>query len=154
MIDPIRLPDVRFRRFRAENGDEFREQQERAKDGCLRRFHVDLLESDDVAQVSNMEFAEHRIAAEIVVAYAQTNRAGAEGAITRRAVIDDDWVEIDYNLGITGRANFYTTHDCTPLGCTKTIEKGDGVDFLVIRAEFLYKRETSRNFGLVDGLGG
>lgn len=156
LVDPIRLTDTRFRRFRAENGDDFREQMERAPDGCLRRFHVDLGESDEIPLVNNTDAAEYQIVAEIVVAYAQTNRAGAEGAISRRACIDDDWKEIDFNLGITGRGNFSGAHDCTPLGCTKTIEKGDGVDFLIIRAQYQYMRESTQSGAVVtpapDGL--
>ena len=154
LVDPIRLTDTRFRRFRAENGDDFREQMERASDGCFRRFHVDLLESDGIPTVSNTDFEEHLIVAEIIVAYAQTNRAGELGAVARRAAVDDDWKEINFNIGITGRVNFYDTHDCTPLGITKEIEKGNGVDFLVMRAEYQYKRILTINGSFAAGLGG
>lgn len=154
LVDPIRLTDTRFRRFRAENGDDFREQMERASDGCFRRFHVDVIESDEVPLVNNTDFAEYNLVAEVIIAYPQTNRAGAENSVARRACMDEDWKEIDFNIGITGRVQFYTTHDCTPMGCTKEIERGESVDFLVIRAEYSYKRILTINGSFASGLGG
>lgn len=153
LVDPISLTSTRFRRVRAENGYAFREAQEKAVSGALRRFHVRVVSSDDVPETTNMDFAEYRLELEVIVAYPQTNRAGSDGALDRADVMDQDWREIDYQIGLTGRGNFADSHDCTPLGCTKQIEEGQGVDFLVIRATYIYKRALSANGGLVGSLG-
>ena len=153
LIDPVRDTGVRFRRYRAENGDKFRDAMEKAAAGALRRFHARVYSSDQNLSVTNMDFAEYELDLEIVVAYPQTNRAGRDGALDRADVMDADWREIDYNVGMVGRGNFGGSHDCIPLGCTKDIEEGTGVDFLVIHARYLYKRALSQNGGLVSGLG-
>jgi hypothetical protein len=152
-IDPVSDYGVKFRRYRAENGVQFRDAMEAASNACLRRFHVRNVSAEDLPTVSNIDFAEYQLDLEIEVAYPQTNRFGPDGALDREDVIDQDWKEIDYNIGICGRGNFAGTYDCTPIGCTpKDIEEGEGVDFLVFRASYIYKRALSQNGGLAGSI--
>ena len=41
-------------------------------------------------------------------------------------------------MGIYGRANFSGTNDCTPLGATKEVDKGEKVTYLVATASYEY----------------
>lgn len=151
-VDPVVLTSTRFRRHRNEGGAVFRDVVEKTPAGSLRRFQVRNLGSEDVPSVTNMDFREQLLALEIVVAYPQDHRAGRENAMDRDDMIESDWGEIDMNIGICGRGNFGSTYDCTPMGATKEIERGAVCDFLVIRAEYLFKRALSVG-GLVSGLG-
>lgn len=150
-IDPVYLSGDRFRRWRNEGKGDFRSSMETAPQ--LRRFQVRNVGNDSPPLVSTNSFERRLLTLEIVIAYPQTHRAGSENALDRDDIIEQDWVEIDFNLGICGRGNFAGSFDCTPLGCTKEIERGDVCDFLVIRAEYEYERALMQNGGLVVGLG-
>ena len=152
-VDPVSLTSTRFRDSRSELKGDFREWAEKSVPGCFRRFQARNVGNDEPPAVSNMSFEERRLTLEIVIAYPQDHRAGPGNALDRDDLIEQDWVEIDTNIGITGRGNFGSTYDCTPIGCTKEIERGGVVDFLVIRAEFLYLRALSIG-GLAQGVGG
>jgi hypothetical protein len=152
-VDPVSLASTRFRRYRNEGGADFREWAEKNAAAALRRFQVRNVGNDQLPTVSNTDVEERRLTLEILVAYPQTNRAGADNALDRDDIIEEDWDYIDFNIGICGRGQFYTTHDCTPLGCTKEIERGPVCDFVVIRAEFLYLRALAVA-GLAEGVGG
>lgn len=153
-IDPVSDFSVKFRRYRAENGVRFRDAMEAAPAACLRRFHVRNVSTEDLPLVSNIDFAQYQLDLEIEIAYPRTNRFGPDGALDREDVIDQDWKEIDFNIGICGRANFAGTFDCTPIGCTpKNVDEGEAVDFLTFRASYLYTRGLSQNGGLASSLG-
>lgn len=82
---------------------------------------------------------------QIRIAYPHDKRAGAQGARDRDDIIDADWRKIDYNCGIYGAGNFPvgSTHNCTPIRCEKTIERGESCDFLVIDWEAMYYLTTN-----------
>lgn len=152
-VDPVSLTGTRFRRYRNEWGADFNEASEKNPAGMFRRFQVRNLGNDEPPEVSNMVHEERRLALEILIAYPQDHRAGRDNALDRDDIIEEDWDYIDFNIGICGRANFSGTHDCTPIGCTKEIERGGVVDFMVIRAEFIFQRALAVG-GLAQGLGG
>lgn len=152
-VDPVSLTSTRFRRWRNEGKADFRDAAEKLGGAALRRVQVRDIGSDEPPAVSNTVYEQRRLSVEILIAYPQDNRAGSANALDRDNVIDQDWDYIDFNIGLCGRVNFYTTHDCTPLGCTKEIERGQTCDFLVIRAEYYYFRALAVG-GLVQGLGG
>jgi hypothetical protein len=152
-VDPVSLTGTRFRDFRNEGKADFREWAEAHPTSALRRYQVRNIGNDEPPEVSNTVFETRRLTLEILIAYPQDNRAGRDNAMDRDDIIDEDWDYIDFNIGLCGRVNFYTTHDCTPLGCTKEIERGTTCDFMVIRAEYQYQRALAIG-GLAEGVGG
>lgn len=152
-VDPVSLTSTRFRRFRNEGGGDFRDAMLKAAPGAFRRFQVRDVGHDEPPTVSNTVHEEHRLTLEYVIAYPSTHRYGPDNALDRDDIIDEDWDYISFNIGICGRVNYSGTYDCTPLGCTKEIERGEVCDFLVIRAEYLYQRALAVG-GLAQGVGG
>jgi hypothetical protein len=152
-IDPVSLTSTRFRDFRNEGRADFREWCEANPTAALRRFQVRNVGNDAPPEVSNTDVELRKLMLEILVAYPQDNRAGRDNAMDRDDIIEEDWDYIDFNIGICGRLNFSGTYDCTPLGCTKEIERGEVCDFLVIRAEYQFYRALSVG-GLASGIGG
>lgn len=150
LVDPVNLTGTRFRDSRSELKGDFRVWAEANPAGCLRRYQVRDTGDADLPVVSNTDMESRIVEFEILLAYPQTNRAGADNALDRDDVIDEDWREINFNVGLCGRGNFFQTHDCTPLGATKEIERGDVVDFLVIRARYEFIQDLSTAGSLVD----
>mgnify|MGYP001566961644 CR=1 FL=1 len=138
-LTPTSLTGDKFRGSLDESEADFRKAAEAAPAGCLRRFQVRNDGSDDLPAVSNADTAQLRAKLRILVAYPQTHRYGGSAGRDRDDVIDQDWRKINFSVGVYGRANFSTTHDCTPLGCRKEVEIGtSGVDYLVIAFEANY----------------
>ena len=74
------------------------------------------------------------------IAYPHTARYGADQAMDRDDVIDQDWGAINSKVGIYSRASYSSTHDCTPLGATHTVERGTSCDFLRIEMRLSHYR--------------
>ena len=111
--------------------------------GAFRRFQVRTT-SDTPPEVSNTDFEERKVAMTITIAYPQSSRTGAQDALDRDDVIDQDFKLLDFAVGIYGRSNFSPPNpDAMPLGATKSIVHGDAVDFLVVDEVFTYQRSTS-----------
>ena len=70
-------------------------------------------------------------------------RYGAANGMDRDDVAKEDWKKIKQAIGANGRANFSSTHDCTPLGGERVRELGTKVDFSVIRVRYRYLRSTT-----------
>lgn len=152
--DPLSLTVTRFRDSRNELKGDFRTDCEANPAGCFRRYQVRNVGDDPDPAVSNCDYEQRELTVEVVIAYPQTNRAGSDNAMDRDDVIEEDWDEINFQIGLCGRANFGSTNDCTPMGHnnTKTVERGDsGVDFLVVRFSYTYQRYLAVG-GLVGGL--
>lgn len=150
-IDPVSDTSVRFVDFRNEGKADFREWAEANPAAALRRFQIRNTGDDQPPEVSNTDLERRHLTLEIVISYPQTSRAGADNAMDRDDQIEEDWDAIDFNIGIASRANFGDTNDCTPLGCTKEIERGDVCDFMVITAEFEFVKVLFAG-GLAGGL--
>ena len=142
-LTPTSLSGDTFRRFRNEGGADFVEMSEKNPPGSLRRFQVREVGDDEPPETSAITEERVRVRFQITIAYPQTARYGGENAMDRDDVINQDWLKLNYAIGIYGRANFSSTHDCTPLGATKTREQGQKVDFLVVDASFEYLRSTT-----------
>ena len=140
---PTSLADDKFRAFRNELGADFRDWAEKHPDAAFRRFQVREVGDDEGPDVSNGDIERVRVTFEIVIAYPQTHRYGADSAMDRDDCINADWLLVNAAVGIYGRANFSGAHDCTPLGAVKTRETGEGVDFMVVEAQFEYVRSVS-----------
>lgn len=142
---PVSLDGDKFRGYRNERAARFREDMETNSAGCFRRVQVRKVGGETPPDVSNMD--QHRVRAtfEIAIAYPQTHRFGRDAALDRDDVREQDWTAVDRLVGICGRSNFYGTHDCTPLGCEEDWEDGDGVDFMVVTAEFEFMKSTTNS---------
>jgi hypothetical protein len=139
-LTPTSLSADKFRRYRNESGADFDADMEANPAGAFRRFQIRQVNLDEPPLVSNVTEERVPLDLEIRIAYPQTHRYGADNAMDRDDVRNQDWKSINYKIGIYGRANFSSTHDCTPLGATMELDIGDAVDFMVIRARFEYLR--------------
>lgn len=110
---------------------------------ALRRFQVRV--TDDVPpEVSNTDFEERQLTLTITIAYPTNARSGPDHALDRDDIIDEDFKQLDFAVGIYGRSNFSPPNpDAMPTGATKSVVQGEAVDFLVIEAGFTYQRATS-----------
>ena len=140
-IVPTSLSHDRFIRYRNEGDGDFHSFAQTAPQ--IRRFQVRDTGDEQLPQVSNTLVEEIETEMLILVAYPQNARASKTNALGRDDVMGDDWKAINYAIGIAGRGNFSGANDCTPLGCTKTIDRAGKVDFLTIKARFLYWRSTT-----------
>lgn len=140
-----------FRRYRAEGDGEFVPWAEKNPTGCLRRVSARKVQGTDPPSVSNLTTETVRSTIEARIAYPQTHRYGGNAARDRDDVIEQDWKKIKYAIsgdGAAARGNFTTatesSYDCTPLPCPpEETERGNGVDFLVIRFICEYTRSTA-----------
>lgn len=139
-LTPTDLAGDRFRVSRDTDDAAFRASCLAAPQACLRRFQVRQQGKRGTPVVSNVDVARHPLALTIIVAYPNTHRYGAAAGRDRDDVIDEDIRRLDYVCGIYGRANFSTTHDCTPLGLDDDpeVETDGAVSFLVVVARYEY----------------
>lgn len=142
-ITPDTLSSDEFRRSRNEEGADFEAWAEKTPGAAFRRFQVRRTGDDELPLTSSVTSERVRVRFEIRVAYPQNHRYGRGNAMDRDDVMDEDWLRIDFRIGICGRGNFSGSHDCTPLGATKTRESGGKVDYLVVTAEYEYVRSTT-----------
>lgn len=142
-LTPGTLSADRFRKYRNEGDGDFRAWTETNPAGCLRRVQVRTTGATETPPVSNFDFEEHQVTLTVTVAYPQTARFGADQSLDRDDVIDQDAFQIDKAIGMQGGANFTpaTNADaCWIAGSPREIERGDGVDFLVLVFVYIYKR--------------
>ena len=142
-VTPTTLSADKLDRYRNEGGADFRAWAETNPTACLRRFQVRDDGVDDGVETSDVQIDLRHVTIQIIVAYPQTGRYGEDQAMARDKTIDQDYNAINYLVGIYGRGNFSSTHDCTPLGAPKDIERGDGVDFLVMNARYSFYRSVT-----------
>jgi hypothetical protein len=142
-LPPTSLTRDAFRRYRNEEGADFTAWAEKNAAAAFRRFQVRQVGQDGAPDVSNTQFEAVELELEIRIAYPQTARYGAQNAMDRDKVRNQDWERINFAVGIYGRGNFSGTNDCTPLGAVETREAGGKIDFLVVTARFRYQRSTT-----------
>jgi hypothetical protein len=143
-LTPNSLFGTKYRKYLNEGRGDFIAWATEFPAAALRRFQV--RESGDVGpEVSNTDYEERKLTLTITVAYPQNARSGPDQALDRDDVIEEDFKQIDFAIGIYGRVNFSPPlyPDAMPTGISKTIVKGDAVDFLVMEEVFTYQRSTS-----------
>jgi hypothetical protein len=145
-ITPTTLSGNKFLRHRAERDGNLVDWAEKNPGACLRRVGAREVGPDEPPTVSNM--TEERVIGvlEIRIAYPQTHRYGPDNARDRDDVIREDWKKIKYAIsgdGGAARGNFTGTYDCTPLPATMEFDRGQGVDFMVIRWMCSFVRSTT-----------
>jgi hypothetical protein len=142
-ITPSSLSSDKFRRYRNEGEGNFAEWAEKNPAGAFRRFQVREVGDDELPDVSDTTTERVQATLEILVAYPQNHRTGPANAMDRDDVMNQDWKAINAAVGIYGRGNFSSSHDCVPLGCTKSVERVGKVDLLVVRMRVQYVRSVT-----------
>jgi len=142
-LTPTSDAGVKFRSYRNEDGADFQDWAEKNPAAALRRFQARDDGSEEPPEVSDTLVDMRHVTFLILVAYPHTGRHGADQALDRDDVIDQDWGLINGKVGIYGRAQYSGAYDCTPLGATREIIRGAGVDFLEVRARFSYYRAVT-----------
>lgn len=142
-VTPASGEGTKFIRLRAEQDGDPREWAQNNPAGALRRFLSRDVGDDEPPAVSNTTVEERIVTIETVIAYPQNARFGRTNSLGRDDVIVQDWKAIDFLIGICGAGNFSGSNNCTPLGCTKSVERVGKVDFLVIRGRYRFWRATT-----------
>jgi len=142
-LTPTSLSADKFRRFRNEDGADFEDWAETNPSAALRRFQVRQFGTDENPLVSDTTNERIKLRLACRLAYPQTHRYGAANAMDRDDVMNQDWKKINAAIGLYGRGNFSSTHDCTPLGATMELQIGTAIDFMVIEATFEYLRQIA-----------
>ncbi len=113
---------------------------------CTRRVQVRARHADKVPDVTNTDVIAERVHIDIIVAYAQTHRFGADAGLDRDDAIDSDRMLIENTVGREGYQNVPNATWLTPGAPgseTETrVERPDegGVDFLVITQTMRFYR--------------
>lgn len=139
-LTPTSLSSDKFRRYRNEGAGDFTDWAEKSLSAAFRRIQIRNLGDDTTPETTSGIEERVRVTFEFRVAYPQNHRYGGANALDRDDVIEQDWRSINYAVCLYGRANFSSTHDCTPLPAEKSIDRASGVDFLVVRATYEYLR--------------
>jgi hypothetical protein len=142
-LTPTSLSSDKFRRYRNEDGADFQAWAEKNPAAALRRFQVRQAGDDGEPDVSNTTEETVEIEFEILIGYPANHRYGPANGMDRDDVRKQDWKQIKHTIGIDGRGNFSSGHDCTPLGAVETLEQGGKIDYSVIRVRFRYQRSTT-----------
>lgn len=145
-IVPTADSRVRFRSYRNEGGADFETWANDNPASAHRRFQARGVGDETAPAVTNTTTDMREMRVTILVAYPQTGRWGADGALDRDDVMDLDWGLINGQVGIYGMAGF--TDDgaamCTCLGAEKIgIRKGTTCDLLEISARFAFYRRVT-----------
>jgi hypothetical protein len=140
-LTPASDAGVDFTPFRNELAANFRRWADQNAASAHRRFQVRDIGEDSPPDVSNTDVESRRVTYEIVIAYPQTHRWGADAALDRDDVMSQDQHQIEHAIGLTGRANFSGSYPdaCWVEGSTER-EIGDACDFLVIRQTMMFYR--------------
>jgi len=140
---PTVLAGDKFRSHRNEQGADFIAWAEANPAAALRRFQARFDGSEDPPEVSNTDTDLRHATMVILIAYPHNARYGADQAMDRDDCIDSDWGLVNGKIGIYGRANFSSTHDCTPLGAEHEVIRGVACDFLEVRMRLSHYRTVS-----------
>ncbi len=142
-LTPSFDPRVKFLRIRSEDGGDFQAWAELNETAAFRRFQARFDGTEDPPEVSNTDTDLRHATLIVRIAYPQNGRYGADQSLDRDDVVDLDWGLINGKIGIYGRANFSSTHDCTPLGAEREIVRGTNVDILEVRMRLLHYRTVT-----------
>lgn len=144
---PNHMPRDRFRKHRNEFDGNFLDYSDKAPATAQRKFQVRSKRTDEVVTVSNHDYDLRYVTFQVSIAYPHTARTGPDQAMDRDDEMDQDFHQIDYEIGIYGRRNFSPSTDpsypdATPMGASMEVVEGAACDFLVITAEFSYRRSS------------
>ncbi len=150
-LAPTTMTSDAFRAFRNEREGTFQPWAEENPTACRRVFQVRRVDDSRNPELSNSDHEERMITFRVLVAYAQTNRDGMDGALDRDDAIDDDMLQIEHAIGMCGRVNLAPPY---PDACwrqegngetsriTQPVE-GKGVDLGQMFVSYSYLRTTT-----------
>lgn len=142
-LTPTSNSRAKFRRYRNDGDGSFDAWVETNPASCLRRFQIRDDGGEDPPEVSDTLTDLRHATLMVRVAYPHSQRYGADGALDRDDVMDQDWGLINGKLGIYGRSNFTSTYDCTPLGATRDVERGAVADILIVTVRVSFYRAVT-----------
>lgn len=141
LLVPSVLERDRFVAYRNEGDGDFVAFAQAAGAGSFRRYQVRTTGQVRPPDVSNTDVEALLLDVEILVAYPQTHRGGAQNALDRDDVMASDQVQLENAVGLNGYANFNGIGGNAPASWVNGATAraiGDGVDFLVIRQTMRY----------------
>ena len=147
-IVPSSDSTLHFIPFENEFAADFRYAMNGAPDGGHRRFQVRTTGLGRGPTVTNSDVEERILELEVVVAYPQDHRWGADNALDRDDVMEQDRNLIETEIGVRGAANFTaSTADACWLDADFEIpfERDSACDFLVIRQRMSYWLQLAPN---------
>ena len=142
-LTPVSHSGVKFKRLRNEGNGDAVEWAETRPDACFRRFQARQVGDDEPPLVSDTTTERVTLNIELRVAYPQTGKFGSDNALDRDDVMQEDRKSINEKVGLYGRGNFSSGHDCTPLPGTSSMERGNGVDYLVFQLRYEFLRDVT-----------
>jgi len=140
-----------FRHHRAEGAADFLKWAEEKAASSFRRFFVRHEPTGGAPAISNTDFEEKTATFHVIVSYPQASaRTGVSSggeALTRDNVIDRDFTQINYAIGMDGRSNFIPPN---PDACWDNRSPGrlprlvgKACDFLQLKLMYRYHRSTT-----------
>lgn len=139
-LTPNLLTPDKFKAYLNEGDGDFRAWCASQPQACQRRFQIRTVGIDAPAMITNGDYERRRFEMTLMVAYAQTSRAGKANALSRDDLIDADRRQIEQSIGMTGRLNFCAPWpDACWISATgpRTIE-AEGYSLLVITQTMEY----------------
>lgn len=143
-LTALTVPNDTFVAYRNELGADFRSWANANAQASVRRFQVRTSGADREIEVTDEQLETHYLELEIIVAYPQTHRWGADNALDRDDAMEQDLHLILDAIGVRGSENFTPPHaDATwreHLNVDDEHERGAVCDFLVIKQLMSYTR--------------
>ncbi len=139
-LTPKLLSAPKFVRYRNEGPADFSTWAANNVEGALRRFQVRDEGVDEPPTISNTDIERHQVNLIVIVAYPQDARAGRKNGLSRDDLIDTDFRQINFAIGMCGRVNFTgSTYDAMWIGGgRKDIHRGRVCDLLMIHQSYIY----------------
>jgi len=145
-LAPTSLTTSKFIAYRNEGGANFRKWAEQVDAAAFRRFQVRDDGDDSPPTVSNTDVEERIVTFQVIVAYPQNSRSGADNALDRDDLMKQDQRKIESAIGYIGRENFSSSIDAErPDACwrsgrtTRETDDTRACDFLVIEQSMQFK---------------
>ncbi len=139
---PRSLSGDRFRKYRNEGGGRFHPWCEANPAGAFRRYQVRDTGAYSTASVSTTDLEERYVEFITTVAYPQNNRTGRQAALDRDDVMRQDQRKIETAIGLLAWGDFVVPY-ATWIGGSTVRERGQAVDYLVVRQTMRYFRAYS-----------
>ncbi len=143
---PTSLVTDRFKPYRNEGAGDFVAWVTANPATALRRFQVRCLTPATEPTVSNLDVESVTAIFGVLVTYPQSARYGAQNALDRDDVMDQDLKQIERNVGLGGADNFLGAYpNASFVGRTVNIvrENTVGVDAIELAMTFEFYRSTT-----------
>jgi hypothetical protein len=141
-ITPEMQASPRFRAYRQEGPGDFVAWAEQQPAAALRRFSVRSFAAPTEPSVSNTDVERVRVVFEVSIAYPQSHRYGAQNALDRDDVAQDDRDLIRNAIGLNGGANFVSPYPPATFieSQPAVLLQGASCDFHILRQTMEFAR--------------